>query len=254
MKRMISIGTQFALVVGLALLTVAFAQSPGPGPGPGDGPGSGPDDPGPSPGPGARTCSVPWILGDLPIETVGRRERSDLRYVREQEKLTRDVHLSLYERWRLKAFRKAAFRERSHINWALVLHDKYELGDPAGSLGVGVFTRADLQELYDDLTQLGAESVGSALTVAAALEEMNIYTLRIRALRRTQNQDMRTLYQNLMKGARNNLRVFHRLLTRRGIEYQPAHLSVETYFEIVDSPRERGVLDANGEWMCGNRR
>lgn len=265
MKQMIGIGAQLALIIGLALLTVGFAQGPGPGPGSGPGPGNsgpGPNDPGsgpgpgpgPSPGPEARNCSVPWILADLPMEPAGRRERSDLRFIREQEKLTRDVHLSLYERWRHRAFRKAAFRERSHINWTLVLLQKYGLGDPAANLGVGVFTRADLQELYHDLTQLGAHSFGSGLTVAAALEEMNIYTFRMRALRRTQNQDMRTLYQNLMRGARNNLRVFHRLMTQRGIEYEPAHLSVATYLEIVNSPRERGVLDAEGEWMCSNRK
>jgi hypothetical protein len=174
--------------------------------------------------------------------------------MRGHEKLMRDLYLSLHERWQLRDFYRMARSERSHIKWALVLLEKYELADPAANLGAGVFSRDDLQRLYNDLARLGSGAVGDALTVGAAAEEMTIHILLTRTLRRARNQDLRMLYHNFMMVARNHLRVFHRLLAQRGINYEPAHLSLETYTGIVQSPIEKGLLDANGEWFCDNRR
>ena len=242
--------TSAKLVV--AIIAAAVITSPSlPAQGPGQGGGRGP---GPGGGPGARLCSVPSLLLSLPIEPLSGPERRFLLYVREEEKLARDVYLSLYETWNRKVFLKIARSEKGHMDWIKVLIDRYELPDPVASHGLGTFENRGFQELYRELVILGSDSLITALEIGAMIEEKNIYDLMVKGLRRADNQDLRALYLNLAKGSRNHLRTFHRLLDARGVVYEPEWLSDETYFGIVSTPIEKGIVDLEGEWICGGRR
>ena len=236
MKRVV-----LMLIAVLLLAPPATRAGQGKG-GPGDGEG----------GPGAPGCSLHRMLVELPSEHLGTREASDLAFMREEEKLSRDVYLSLHERWGLRIFRQIAGGERRHMREVRVLIDKYGIEDPVAGNGLGVFTDGDLQALYESLTDDGAASPESALLVGAAIEELNLRELKL-SLGRANNQDLALLYQNLMKGSRNHLRAFTRALARRGIVYEPVYLTPEEYQAIVDMPREQGVVDAAGEWVCGGR-
>jgi hypothetical protein len=196
------------------------------------------------------SCNLATQLSELTSQHVGDRERADLIFMREEEKLARDVFLSLYERWGLAIFRQIGKAESRHMALALVVADKYGLGDPVGDNGLGVFTNPDLQALYERLAADGAASVESALLVGAAIEDLDIRDLQ-RSLERANNEDLELLYQNLMKGSRNHLRAFTSVLERYGISYEPVYLLPEEYQEIIDSPREKGVVDAEGEPRCG---
>lgn len=101
----------------------------------------------------------------------------------------------------------------------LTLLRRYELPDPAAGNAIGLFTDPDLQQM----------------------------------IRRAEGEDYLTPYRNLLEGSRSHLRTFHRLLTRAGTAYEPLYLSEEEYREIVDSPRERGLVDLSGELVCGGR-
>jgi hypothetical protein len=238
--------TMVALSLVVALLSAAHldAQATGPGPGPG------PDPDSPA-GPQARECSVPTLLWQLPYENLRSKEIKHLLYIREEEKLARDVYMSLYESWGVRLFKKTARQESNHLAWTKVLIDKYELIDPIAGNGIGVFDDPDLQRLYTDLVVVGNESVVDALTVGAALEELNLYDLITKALRRANNEDLRALYENLMKSSRNHLRTFVTRLERYGVVYENSYLSDETYAGIVNTPAEKGLMDASGEWVCG---
>jgi len=199
-------------------------------------------------------CSLTALLPGLPYAEINDRQIADLIYMREEEKLARDVYISMHEEWGLKIFRQIARAEKTHMRAVLYHLKKYEIPDPAAGNGVGVFTNAHLQELYDDLVLLGTLSVGDALKVGALIEELDIRDLR-RALVSnnvvTANLDLQTLYQNLLKGSRNHLRSFHKVLTRRGLVYEPQFLSQEDYDEIVYSAKEKGLVDAQGDYLCG---
>lgn len=197
-------------------------------------------------------CSLPGVLPDLPHGDLDEQEIAGLVLMREEEKLARDVYLTLYEEWELKTFRQIARAEKTHMKAVLYHLRKYDLDDPAAGNGVGVFTSPDLQELYDDLVLLGMLSVGDALAVGATIEELDISDLEV-ALAQTDNIDLQTLYQNLLKGSRNHLRAFHKKLTRLGIVYEPQYLTQEEYDEIVYSPKEKGIVDADGESLCGGK-
>ncbi|MFA4700931.1 DUF2202 domain-containing protein [Pyrococcus kukulkanii] len=56
----------------------------------------------------------------------------------------------------------------------------------------------------------------------------------------TNKVDIIAVYENLMKGSRNHLRSFVKLLESRGVKYEPQVLSKEEYKEIISSSMETG--------------
>lgn len=199
-------------------------------------------------------CSLNLILKQLPEEHLGNTERSDLIFAREEEKLARDVYLSLFEQWELKAFKRIARSEKTHMKAVRTLIRKYDLDDPAKNAAIGVFQNSTLQALYADLVSFGSTSLVRALTVGVLIEEMDIADLE-RMLSRTNNEDTRTLYQNLLRGSRNHLRKYAALLDAQNADYTPEYLSPERFAEIVSSPKEKGgVLDSDGSYICGTTR
>jgi hypothetical protein len=197
-------------------------------------------------------CNLSGFLKDLPDESPTESESQDLQFTREEEKLARDVYLSLNETWDLRVFRQIARSEKTHMRATLSLLRRYDLPDPAAGNGVGIFTHPNLRFLYRELVEVGSDSMIAALQIGVTVEEMDISDLQ-QMIQRAEGEDRLTLYQNLLKGSRNHLRAFHRLLTRAGATYEPIYLSEEEYREIVSSPKERGLVGLTGELVCGGR-
>lgn len=195
-------------------------------------------------------CSLTGLLPDLPFADLSDEEAADLVFMREEEKLARDVYLSLHQEWELRIHRQIARAEKTHMRALLYHLRKYEIDDPAAGNGIGVFSNPTLQQLYELLIQQGTLSVGDSLLVGAAIEELDIHDLQ-EALTRTDNADLETVYQNLLKGSRNHLQAFHKVLMRNGLQYTPEYLTQDEYDEIVQSAKEKGVVDASGDSVCG---
>lgn len=195
-------------------------------------------------------CSLMQELRRLPPEHLDEREALDLVYLVEEEKLARDVYLSAFESWQLHVFRRIAGSERSHMVWAGALVKRYELEDPIGDNGLGVFSNPRLQRLYRSFTELAADSENSALLVAASIEAMDIEDLET-ALESSDNADLHMVYRNLLRGSRNHLRAFGRSLAQREVTFEPESMSREAYLELIESPFEGGFVDAAGDRLCG---
>lgn len=132
--------------------------------------------------------------------------------------------------------------------------DKYGLTDPVTDDTVGLFRNEIFQGLYDQLVTEGSESLLGALRVGATIEDLDISDLQ-HALEYTANQDIRAVYQNLMKGSRNHLRIFVNRLSLLGITYETQYLTQEAVDAIVNGAMERGGLDAGGNQVnFGKRR
>jgi hypothetical protein len=181
------------------------------------------------------------IPGESPVGTLSDPEVEGLLYMREEEKLARDVYLTLYEKWGLPIFQNITNSEQAHMDAVKTLLDQYGIEDPAAGNDVGVFANPALQELYDQLIQQGSQSVVDALHVGATIEEIDILDLGER-IAQTDKADIRRVYENLMKGSRNHLRAFASNLERRaGETYQPQYLGQTAYESIVNtSERGRG--------------
>ena len=181
-----------------------------------------------------------YYVENLPKQRLSEKEKEELLYMREEEKLARDVYLTLYRKWRLPIFRNIARAEQRHMDMVGVLIKKYGLKDPVIDR-VGVFTNKHIQELYNKLVAEGEKSLIDALKVGALIEELDITDLK-KAMANTDNRDIRIVYANLMKGSRNHLRAFVRLLRRFGYDYTPKYLPKEEFEKIVSTPIERGFI------------
>jgi len=142
-----------------------------------------------------------------PEPILSQAEANDLLFMREEEKLARDVYITLYGAWGARVFDNISSSEQNHMDAILGLIDKYDLSDPA--LGFGEFANAELQELYDSLLAAGAASLLDALMVGALIEEVDMEDI-VLAMERTDESDILTVYGNLLAGSENHLRAFVR--------------------------------------------
>jgi hypothetical protein len=151
--------------------------------------------------------------------TLTNAEKYWLTYMREEEKLARDVYLVLYDKWRLAIFSNISQSEQTHMDAIKTLLDRYGLPDPA-TAEVGVFTDHALQKLYDDLIAQGSISEVEALKLGVIIEETDIDDLNA-AIATTTRKDIKTVYNNLLQGSLNHLKAFVSNLAKYGVTYEP---------------------------------
>lgn len=168
---------------------------------------------------------------------LSEQEIDDLSFMREEEKLARDVYVELYEYHKergteLLVLANIAASEQRHMDAMLGLLDRYRLDDPAAGLAPGEFENTVLADLYLNLvsdseaneTILGEPASGgkvsaeAALTVGAWIEERDMIDI-LHAIDNTARADIVGVYTNLLCGSREHLRAFVKLLGEA--DYQP---------------------------------
>ena len=177
----------------------------------------------------------------LETTPAGELEISDedaLLHMREEEKLARDVYTTLFTVWNQVVFSRIAESEQSHMDAVLYLINRYELDDPADGNGVGEFTNSLFTDLFTQLVEAGSLSLTDGLLVGATIEDLDIQDL-VEILEVTEQEDLRIVYQNLLKGSRNHLRSFVGMLEDYGISYTPVYISEELFRDV-----NRGVGNA----------
>ncbi len=177
---------------------------------------------------------------NLPSDSVSQDEANGLAYMREEEKLARDVYITLYQVWGQRVFNNISNSEQMHTNAIKTLIEKYNLTDPVVNDSVGVFQNEVLQGLFYQLTDTGRVSLINALKVGALIEEIDILDLQKELDEYVDNEDIQYVYENLMRGSRNHLRAFVRNLQAQGVIYSPVKLDIDTYNAIIESGWETG--------------
>lgn len=205
---------------------------------------------GPPPGCGAgmgagRGAGVAAYLATLPMKSVDSKEKAGLAWVREEEKLARDVYAELGRTWNVRVFSNIGAAEQQHMDEVKLLLDRYSLPDPVGQNPAGVFADARLKTLYDRLVAKGKASLVDALKVGAEIEDLDLSDLE-RERAATDNQDIGAIYQNLARGSRNHLRAFVRNLEVSNASYTPTHITQAEFDVIVAGSNERGLCAASG--------
>ncbi len=159
------------------------------------------------------------------------REVEGMRFIWEEEKVARDLYVSLYEETNLSIFTDLARSEQNHMDQAKALLDKYGLETPVGD-EPGLFYNQTLKGLYDDLLAQGMQSPQEALAAAVAFEEISIRDLEME-ISATDSEDIRIVYEGLLAGSRKHLRSYVRDLQDMGIQYSPQYLGQEEFEETV---------------------
>ena len=152
-----------------------------------------------------------------------------MRWMREEEKLARDVYLTLSERFPgVHQFTNIARSEQRHMDAMRGLLAGADEADPVEDDAVGAFHEPQLGALFEALVAAGERSEVDALRVGAELEELDIADLD-RALVGNPDPSAQSVYALLRQGSCNHLNAFTRGLAQRGHEYAPQHLERAAY-------------------------
>ncbi|APT75206.1 hypothetical protein LN42_01460 [Marinitoga sp. 1137] len=185
-------------------------------------------------------------IQSLPYQTLSATEISGLLQMREEEKLARDVYLSLYYKWNIETFYNISKSEQTHMDAVKAILDKYNLEDPVKDNTVGVFTNTKLQKLYYDLVAMGMPSEVDALKVGGFIEDLDIYDLD-ELLKETDNEDIILVYENLRKGSENHMRAFVSQLEKYNETYTPKFITLDEFNKILSDSNSMGNGNGHGK-------
>lgn len=184
-------------------------------------------------------------------------ETEHLVFMREEEKLARDVYITLGMRFPgLKVFGKIDDAEQRHTCAVCDMLKKYGVADPNTNDNVGVYTGENygpyFTEKYQQLIERGSVSAIEALHVGAYIEETDMIDIRycpqevieqVDGIDKdtdcgqiyTDNPSVERLCGSLLEGSENHLRAFVRNIEQRQGEgtYEAQVLSQEQVDEIL---------------------
>ena len=184
------------------------------------------------PGMGGGIC---WnLLNSVPKGELDSNEAAGLTYLREEEKLARDVYLALYSKWGAPIFGNISVSENRHSSALKLLLDRYGLADPAENAATGHFKDSALQALYADLTAQAEASLSAALRVGATIEDLDFHDLG-NAITATDNEDLKIVYRNLQRGTQNHMEAFLCQLDAEGETYTAQYMDPEILDAMLSS-------------------
>lgn len=174
-----------------------------------------------------------------PTQELDSNETQAILLMREEEKLARDVYITLRDKWGLIIFDDIAYSEQRHMDMVKQLIDKYGLEDPVADDSVGAFTQPEFKDLFDKLVALGEESVIEALRVGATIEDLDIFDLE-EHIAKTDNDDVKQVFGNLKNGSYNHMRSFVEALRAYGDTYSAQYISEQELEDILSSAKGQG--------------
>ncbi len=179
-------------------------------------------------------------IEEINLETqtlLSNDEIADLLFLREEEKLARDVYLNSYDLYGLQIFKNISNSEQQHMNSVLQLLNNYNLEDPASEIR-GEFNNPDLQSIYDSLVEKSNISLLEALKVGNTIEDLDINDIAENE-ERTSKSDLLIVYASLKCGSRNHLRSFNNQVEQNNGTYEPVYISIDEFEDIVSTSNEQ---------------
>ena len=179
-------------------------------------------------------CETVMTAGIPEIEsTLSQAEAQSLVKLREEELLAHDVYLAFSKLYSIPVFRNISKSEAAHTGAVKTLLDRYGVEDPALGHVTGEFSNPHFQELYNKLVERGSRSIGEALIVGLVIEDMDIADLEEALETEIEKEDIRLVYQNLLRGSTFHMKAFYAHVKGRGLAYTPSYISRERYQEIT---------------------
>ena len=179
-------------------------------------------------------AELPGANDDPAVQTgLSEAETSGILFMREEEKLARDVYLYLYEFHPLRPFLNISKSEQAHMDAILYLIETFDLEDPVGENPVGIFQNEELQLLYNELIEKGSKTREKALKVGAFIEEVDIIDLQTELENHAVHEEVIRVYTNLCRASENHLRAFVGVLKLYDVDYEPVKLKQSEFDRIL---------------------
>lgn len=171
-----------------------------------------------------------------PQDLLSEEVVADLQFLKEEEKLARDVYLYAYAKYGRSIFDNISNSEQSHMDAVSTLLEQYNIED-LSLAEEGRFSNQTLQTIYDDLIAQVDISEIEALVVGATIEDLDIHDID-EMMTRTAESDISNVYEKLTCGSRNHLRGFTGQLSDEGETYAPQYISQDDYETILNGSHE----------------
>jgi hypothetical protein len=131
-----------------------------------------------------------------------------LTYLREEERLARDVYTALYELYPdATSFSRIANAEQRHFDSMGLMLSRHGLADPSSGLSAGTYANDTLTKLSAQLMTQAKVSVNEAYKVGVAIEQTDIADLKT-GLAGNVPADVKAAYTYLQVGSDNHLASF----------------------------------------------
>jgi hypothetical protein len=190
--------------------------------------------------------------------TLDYNETTHLVFMREEEKLARDVYITLGSMYpEARVFQNIQDSEEEHTGSVQEILTKYGLEDPNTDDELGVYTGEEWGEYftkkYIELVEMGSKDLLSALYVGALIEELDMHDIVYCPVEivetvntiddatecgqvYTDEKAIQTLYQNLLNGSANHLIAFVKSIENIIGEgkYEAQYLSQDEVNVILD--------------------
>ncbi len=137
-------------------------------------------------------------------------EATSVLYMKQEEKLARDVYQAMAVRWDHVTFRNIATSEQRHLEAVDRLIARYGLTDPTPA-EPGRFSIPELQKLHDDLIAQGSLSLVDALRVGVLVEETDIADLK-EVMGVVSEPMLERVFGNLLRASGHHLNAFNAAL------------------------------------------
>jgi hypothetical protein len=199
----------------------------------------------------ATTVTTPSVIITIPDENTIRlhflslkkaplneTETADIIYLQEAEKVQRDIYLFFTQRFQtIPLFNQMAQAANRSMSVDNVILERYGIPNPELQAW-GTFTNKKLQVIYDKVTGEGSSPV-NALKASATSEDLHIADLNA-ALGRTDNDDLKFIYNQQLVLSRNNLRGIIPWIAafEPSYTYSPTYITPNYYTSIITSPME----------------
>ena len=150
------------------------------------------------------------------IETLTKVQLDELFFIYQEEKLARDVYITLGEMYPGEnTFASIQHSEQRHIDAARGLCERYKIDVSGVYEGtVGNFEIDVLQKYYDQLVAKGSESLKAAVECGVFVEELDISDLTKAIDEMGMPDNVTRVYENLREGSYNHLEAFQGALNR----------------------------------------
>ncbi len=168
---------------------------------------------------------------------ISNAEKNSLIYMYEEEKLARDVYLTLSEKYDIPVFKNISKSEQYHMDLVNTLLEKFDITNTAKDKR-GEFENNDLQKLYNSLTEQGSKSLIDALKTGATIEDVDIHDLE-KYIPNVTNPEIISTFKQLTCGSGNHMRAFSRQLKIKEIVYTPQYISQNKYNKIINGEHKR---------------
>ncbi len=152
------------------------------------------------------TGFAPQSHGATPLTA---KQKAELKYLIEEEKLARDVYAFLADEVTSQKFSNITKSEQTHMDLMSNILKQYGIENPTKNMAAGQFKNQDLQSLYKKLINEGSADILSAYQVGVQIEELDIADLKD-LMKMNWPADVKLVLDKLLSGSQNHLLAFTR--------------------------------------------